>query len=248
MEFSGFKGMQTHTKMVEEYKGMAAKAGNPDELKKLAQEQVKKEAVNHFAGKEQLLMGAMDQLSKYKLKYPNATEVRTAFKGVRNEMTGKPLRERLVPGFTLQFHTASDFSIDYNPFMAYRISGKWSAGLGWVERVQFHSFINTVPLGRVYGPRLFTDVKWKKGFSWRGEVEHINNFVAASQSASQTEDGRQLSWNFFVGVKKDYKFTKGIRGNIQVLYNVGHYIHNTSAYGDKLNARMGFEFSLKKRS
>jgi hypothetical protein len=90
-------------------------------------------------------------------------------------------------------------------------------------------------------------VYWKKGFSFRGEAERINNFVAASQVFGQAEDGRQWSWNFFVGVKKEYKFTKHIKGNIQVLYNVGHYIRNTNAYGDKLNVRMGFDFSLKKR-
>jgi hypothetical protein len=241
------KELQTQTNMLDQYKAMAAKGNNPEELKKLAQEQVKKEAINHFAGKEQLLLGAMDQLSKYKLKHPTATEVKAAFKGVYNEMSGKPLRVRLVPGFNLQFRTASDFSIDYNPFIAYRISGKWSAGLGWVERTQFHSFISTVPTGRVFGPRLFTDVYWKKGFSFRGEAERINNFVAASQVFGQAEDGRQWSWNFFVGVKKEYKFTKHIKGNIQVLYNVGHYIRNTNAYGDKLNVRMGFDFSLKKR-
>ena len=237
------KELKANDQLMGQYKGMMAKGANPEELEQMATDQIKKGAVNHFAGKEQVLEGAMASITKYRLKYPNATEVGKAFKGVRNEMRGKPFRERFVPGFNLQFQSAGDIKVDINPTLGYRISGKWAAGIGWLDRAQFHRYNVTVPEGRVYGLRAYNDVKWKKGFAFRAEAEHINQYVTDDQSGG----GRQWAWDFFAGVKKDYRFTKKVRGNIQALYNIGHYIHNTSAYGDKLNVRMGFEISPIKK-
>lgn len=46
-----------------------------------------------------------------------------------------------------------------------------------------------------------------------------------------------------VGVGKDYKIAKYVRGNMQVLYNFLHDVN--SPYKDKVMIRFGFSFQLK---
>jgi hypothetical protein len=238
------KEFQKEQSVLEDYKKKAALGNNPEDMKKLAEQEVRKEAINHFAGKEEVLKQAMSQLSNYKLKYPNASSIQDITKRVRNEMDGKPLIERIVPAFSLQMLNKGDFIIDINPQVGYRISGKWTAGLGWVERFQFHSITSLVPDGRIFGPRAFTDIKWKKGFGLRAEVECINTYVDPTKSVEGTS--RTWVWGVMAGIKKDYKIAKGVNGNIQVLYKVDSPLFYENPYPDKINIRVGMEFPLRK--
>ncbi len=230
-------------------KDMLAKGQSPEELKKMALAEVNKEAVNHFGGQAQVLQVAMADVSKYKMKMPSLTSINDLTKRVYNEMRHKPLRERLLVGLNFQFQSKGDFISDINPWMSFRLSGKWAIGSGWVERVQFHTVLRTVPQGRIYGPRAFTEVKFKKGIYARIETECINTYVPDLSAINYTHDtgGRKWLWGFFVGMKKDYRFSKRIRGNIQVLYNISNYIAKISPYTDKISVRMGFEFNVKRR-
>ena len=241
-------GLQNEVKVFDEYKDKAAMAGNPEEMKKLAEQEIKKEAINHFAGKEEMLKQAMGELEKYKLKFPNATTISDITKPVRNEMHHTPFIERIVPGISLQVSSKNDFVLDVNPLVGYRISGKWTAGIGWVERFQFHKVNKLVPEGRIYGPRMFTDIKWKKGFCFRAEVESINVYVAPPNASASVEGSRTWSWGVFAGVKKDYKIAKGVNGNIQILYKVDKPQFYKNPYSDKIHVRLGMEFPLKKKT
>ena len=238
------KVLQNQTNVLKEYNTMLTKGFDKDDIKKLAETSIDKQTVNHFAGKEKELTAALEQMSKYKLRYPTATEVRDITKGVRNEMTGKSFRQRALVGFNLQFQTRSDFIVDVNPWAGFRLSGKWVAGLGWVERFQFNSVLTTASNGRMYGPRIFTDIKWKKGIAARGEVELVNAYMP---NVSTQDNGRVWLFGYFAGLKKDYKFSKKVKSNFQVMYNLSHYINKASPYPNKLNIRMGFEFGYKRR-
>ncbi len=103
-----------------------------DQAKAQLVDMAKKEAVNHFAGKEQVLMGAMDKMSKYKQKYNSVNSLKDLKdEKPHNELRNKPLRERLVPALTLQFQSWRDLMLDINPSMGYKLNSHMVVGLGW---------------------------------------------------------------------------------------------------------------------
>jgi hypothetical protein len=228
---------------LDKYKGMAQNANSAEGLKAEMKKQVLTQAKNHFAGKEAVLKTAMDQLSDLKKKYPDMPTPEQLKKRVYNAMHGKPFIERLVPGVTLQVQKSSNVMIDINPSLSYRISGVWNAGIGWNERFSFHRWNQLESRDRIYGPRAFTSVVIAKGFGLKIEGERMNAFVPAN-AVTVDVGGRQWLWSLFVGIKKDYRISKHIRGNIQTLYNL-YDDHDNSPYTDRLTVRMGFEFPMK---
>jgi len=238
------KELGAEKQILEDYKKKAELGKNPEEMKKLAEQEVRKEAINHFAGNEEILTQAMGQMERFKLKYPDAATMHDITKRVHNQMHGKPIIERIVPAFSLQILSKGDFLIDFNPQVGYRLSGKWTAGIGWVERIQFHSISKVIPEGRIFGPRGFTDIKWKKGFGFRAEVEYINLYVSPTNAGDGNT--RPWVWGVLAGIKKDYKIARGINGNIQVLYKVDSPWFFLNPYADRFNIRIGMEFPLRK--
>jgi hypothetical protein len=168
-----------------------------------------------------------------------------------NPISAKPFIERLVPGITFQSQRKNRGGLDFNPFLGYRISRRLTAGLGWNERFGFH-FRHHFGLSHrrgVYGPRSFVDFKVLKGFSLRGEIEKMNTFVPPLPGLNPPGDpgSREWVWGVFLGIKKDFRLTEGLRANIQVLYNLYDDVYYKSPYADRLNLRVGLEFPLKKR-
>lgn len=214
-----------------------------DGMKEMAKQEVRKQAVDHFKGKEQALQAAMDKMSKLKQKYPELSSLENIPKRAPNPMKKKAFIERIVPGVTLQFQKTSNFMIDINPVVSYRFTGRINAGLGWNERLSFMKWNKLQSAERIYGPRVFGSFGFKKGFSAKTEVEKMNALIPPSIFSS--DGSRQWVWSIFVGLKKDYKFWGTVRGNVQVLYNVFDD-HDNSPYADRLNVRMGFEFPIKK--
>jgi hypothetical protein len=67
-----------------------------------------------------------------------------------------------------------------------------------------------------------------------------------ARTSSLDPGTRQWVWGAFVGMKKEYKFIKSVKGTALVmvrLYNPEH----KSPYADVLNVRFGFEFPMKKK-
>jgi hypothetical protein len=100
-------------------------------------------------------------------------------------------------------------------------------------------------LDRIYGPRAHASFGLKKGFSLKAEGEKMNTWVPSF--VGTPDGGRGWVWSVFVGLKKDYQFAKGVRGNAQILYNI-YDDHDNSPYVERLNVRMGFEFPMKKKA
>ncbi|HMI65667.1 MAG TPA: hypothetical protein VK517_06520, partial [Cyclobacteriaceae bacterium] len=249
MQMGPMKPFQAEAGTIHQYKSMAAKGNDPKAMEKLAMEQAQKQAVNHFAGKEKQLQSAMSQISKYKQKYANLSSIKDIPKRARNTMHGKPLFERILPGLILQVQKKSNVLIDFNQQIGYRFNGRLTAGAGWNERVGFHHYIHLTHKDRIYGPRTFAEFKFIKGFALRGDVETMNTFVPPLITGNMPTDpaSRQWVWGVFGGIKKEYKLSKSIRGNIQMMYNFHDRFYKTSPYADRLNVRMGFEFPMKKR-
>ncbi|RAW01106.1 hypothetical protein DQQ10_12825 [Pseudochryseolinea flava] len=222
---------------------------NGTEAKEIATQQVQ-QAVNHFAGKEQVLQEALEKMAKLKKKYSSLNSLSDIPKRRPNEMRGKPLIERIIPSLTLQIHGRGEYVlVDFNVAAGYRFNGKLTAGLGWNHRVAYNKKRDGFSaLPRVYGIRSFAEYKIGKGFSPRVEFEMMNAPVPPMiQRMSGDYSNRQWVPGAFVGIKKDYKFFGRVRGTSMVMLRLFHYEHK-SPYSDVVNVRTGFEFPMRKKA
>jgi hypothetical protein len=232
-----------------EFVEMAEKMKDPEAMKAEVKEIVVQKAVDHFAGKEQVLQQAMNQLSKYKQKYESLNSLSDIKNLPKNAMKGKSFRERFVPGVAMQFLRNNDLLLDINPYAGYRITGRLNAGLGWNQRIGFNIPDRRFTSGSViYGPRTFVEVRTWRGFIARAEAEVMNTEVPSTLRPRSTDEyGRQWVRTVFVGVKKNYNFLKNIKGTTFIMFSV-YNDHRKSPYGDVVNSRFGFEFPMKKKT
>jgi hypothetical protein len=216
-----------------------------EQAKEMLVTEAKKQAIDHFAGKQDKLQAAMDQMSKYKQRYSNVQSIKDLPKKLPNEMHGKPLRERLVPGLSIQIQKRNDWWFDFNPYLGYRFTGRITAGLGWNHRIAFNFDKGEFnPDMYIYGPRTYGEFRIKKGFSGRLEVEVMNTPVRVPPS--QDFATQEWVWSAMAGLKKEYRISKSLRGNAQVLYNLFNP-HYKSPYTDRLNMRIGIEYKIPKK-
>jgi len=249
-ELSGLSEIKDQTKILEEYKELTEKIKNPDSLKEFAIEQAREIAVDYFSGKEDQLNQAMQTLAKYKSKYPNLNSINEVTRRPPNEMKGKPLIERMVPGVALQIQKkGEDLMMDFNPYATYKFTGRISAGLGWNQRVAYNFDTKKFnPMARIYGPRLFGELKIGKGFSPRAEIEVMNTSIPSLTRTHTTDPfHREWIWGAFAGIKKEYKLIKNVNGTASVMMRL-YNPNRKSPYTDVVNARFGFEFPVKKKS
>ncbi|HRK55689.1 MAG TPA: hypothetical protein PK185_17370 [Cyclobacteriaceae bacterium] len=216
-----------------------------EQAKEMLVTEAKKQAIDHFAGKQDKLQAAMDQMSKYKQRYSNVQSIKDLPKKLPNEMHGKPLRERLVPGLSIQIQKRNDWWFDFNPYLGYRFTGRITVGLGWNHRIAFNFDKGEFnPDMYIYGPRSYGEFRIKKGFSGRLEVEVMNTPVRVPPS--QDFATQEWIWSAMAGLKKEYRISKSLRGNAQVLYNLFNP-HYKSPYTDRLNMRIGVEYKIPKK-
>lgn len=161
-------------------------------------------------------------------------------------MKDKPIKERLVPGLSLQIQRRNDWWFDFNPYMGYRFTGRITGGLGWNQRIAYDFKSNEFnKSSRIYGLRTYGEYRLKKGIAPRVEVEVMNSPIRTPPDFSYST--RDWVWSAMVGLKKEYKISKKLRGNAQVLYNVFD-AHHKSPYTDRVNIRTGVELQMKKKT
>ncbi len=216
-----------------------------EQAKEMLETEAKKEAIDHFADKQDKLQAAMDQMIKYKQRYSNVQSMKDLPKKLHNEMKGKPLRERLVPGLSIQIQKRNEWWFDFNPYLGYRFTGRITAGLGWNHRIAF-SFEKGEfnPDMFIYGPRSYGEFRIKKGFSGRLEVEVMNTPIRIPPSQDFATE--EWVWSAMAGLKKEYRISKSLRGNAQILYNLFNP-HYKSPYTERLNMRIGIEYKIPKK-
>jgi hypothetical protein len=238
------KATELASEKVGDISGAPELPASEEQAKEMLVTEAKKQAIDHFAGKQDKLQAAMDQMSKYKQRYSNVQSIKDLPKKLPNEMHGKPLRERLVPGLSIQIQKRNDWWFDFNPYLGYRFSGRITAGLGWNHRIAFNFNKGEFnPDMYIYGPRSFGEFRIKKGFSGRLEVEVMNTPVRIPPS--QDFATQEWVWSAMAGLKKEYRISKTLRGNAQVLYNLFNP-HYKSPYTDRLNIRIGVEYVIPK--
>jgi hypothetical protein len=251
MKLDNMKEVEDQLKSVEGFKendflSTAKKLEDPEAMKKELASKVQEEAINHFAGKQQELNVVMESMGKYKKKFANVDNLDDLAKKlkIKNRMNDKPLIERIVPGFALQIQRKGDLLIDFNPYIGYRISGIFTGGFGWNHRFNLDKYYHYAPINKTFGPRLYGEVKLLKGFFPRVEAELMNTDVPPALATSETN--REWVSSVMVGIKKEYKFLKKIRGTAIILFNLYNSRHK-SPYQDDINFRFGFEFPMKKK-
>jgi hypothetical protein len=242
----GVEELQKQSAVVEEYKGQLEPLKDPNAAKEKGAAMVKEAAIDHFAGKQDQLKAAMDKISKYKQKYSSVSSLKDLPTRPPNPMKGKPFVERLVPGLYFQYQQKNYNLFDVNPYVGYRISGKFTSGLGWNHRYAYdrkkHEWSERA---RIYGPRAYVDFKLGKGFIAHLENEVMNAFVPSALLGNPDTGRREWVWSMMTGLKKEYKIYGNLKGTVLLQYNVFNPKYK-APYVDRLNSRIGFEYVLKK--
>ncbi len=240
------KAIEIVSEKMGDVSGVPELPASEEQAKQMLITEARKQAIDHFAGKQDKLQAAMDQMSKYKKRYSDVQSLKDLPKKAPNPMKGKPLIERLVPGITLQIQQRNEWWVDFNPYLGYRFNKRLTSGLGWNHRLAYNSDMgqfNTI--SNVYGPRAYGEYRLNKGIVPRVELECLN--APVRNLPDFTYRYREWVWSVMAGIKKDYRISKSIRGNAQVLYNIYDPDYK-SPYVDRWNFRMGFEIQLKKKS
>jgi hypothetical protein len=220
---------------------------NPEVAKELALNKAKEQAGNHFLGHENDLKAAMEKLSGMKAKVPDKDQVVDLFAKHPQSLKHQSFRQRLIPGFAFQIQKAQSFWFDLNPQAGYKINGRWLSGFGLNYRWAFDlREIEWENKQRIYGPRMFAQFRVKDNFWLKAEVEYVNSPLRASWPINSEIIGRGWICSFFGGIKKDFQFSKHVKGHVQMLYNM-YNPEKKSPYTDRLNVRMGFDFPMSKK-
>lgn len=223
---------------------------DPEKLKEEALKQAQEVAVDHFAGKEEVLAETMEKISKLKSKYSSLNSLSEIPKRRPNEMRGKPVIERLLPQVVFQVNNRNDdILVDWAHYVGWRFTGRLTAGGGWNQRMGYsteHNYFHNQK--RVYGPRVFGEYKWAKGFKPRIELEYMRTFIPPLGSGSKQDPPIQ-QWvpAVFVGLNKEYNFFGKVKGTSQIMLRVAGDKYK-SPYNDIVNVRFGFEFPMKKKT
>ena len=202
-------------------------------------------AINHFAGKEELLKEAMTSMESYKKKYSDVNDIAQLPKRAPNPLKGKPFFTRVVPGITFQTQNGTNFLLDINLYAQYKIRPRWEAGIGWVERLAFEEWNRLNTHYRAYGWRASGQYNIGKGFGLRVLPERINTLEwEYTPSGFQESENRQWVWNVMFGLRKEFTVYKNLKGNTEALYNLSE-TKITTLYRQKLMVRFGFEWPVK---
>lgn len=219
---------------------------DPMYKREMALTAAKEGAVNYFAGHEPELKIAMNQLSKAKARAKDAEQVINLFGKAANPMKDKPFIERLRPGINLQIQWMQVVLLDLNPYVGYRISGSWTAGLGWNERLGFSNANYSFSASdRIYGPRAFVHYKLKESHFLILSPELMHSSVPAYTVHSGENTSKWVP-GLMAGYRREFRYSNKVMGTVQMLYNIVAPM-GQSPYASRFNIMFGFEFPMKKK-
>lgn len=240
-------GLDAHADVLAQAQGMEKWKQDREYLKEMAFKKAKEQVVDHFAGHDKELIAAIEKLSAAKQKYAKVGGVVDMFKKPENPMKSKKFIERLQPGLSLQFQSATNQWFDLWPTIGYHWNHRFISGIGWNERVSYNfKKWQYVGSDRAYGPRAYTEFMLKSDFYVRAEAEWINAPVTSPYIVKQGDPpGRSWVWSYMAGVKKSFVVGGVVKGNVQTLYNIYNPLHR-SPYNTRFIVRMGIEFPLNR--
>lgn len=240
------KMLREQQQAIEKYKQMSERYRDPVAMKKELQKNAKELAFDKVAASQATVNEAVANMNKLKKAQGDVKTIDTQAKQKRvNPMHGKPFKERLLPAVSLQMQNGTNFLLDVNPSIGYHLTGRWTAGVGWNERIacNFSKGRYFISEERVYGIRSYLQFRLLGQLTLRGEVETMNSPVR--QLNLPLDNGnRKWVWSYVAGIKQEFRISKHINGNAQVLYNL-YDPKRESPYADRLLIRVGFEFPFQ---
>lgn len=209
-----------------------------------ARTQAKKAFVDHFAGKDELVKKDMESISKVQMKYRTVNDSRQLPKRVPNAMKGKPLRERLIPGLSVQLITADHVSLDIAPSIGYKLSGRLQTGVSAFKRMSYFKQSRAIRTEEVTGFRLYAQVKIKDQLYF-----HIEPGLYRDRRPNAIPPGTDSpgTWQrrLNIGILKTYTLNRHLTGTITILYDVLDLKNFPNTRGGGL--RIGVEYKLLKK-
>jgi hypothetical protein len=245
VDVAGASGLQDANAELEKVTNNVQRLTDKGAMKELAKEQVQEVLVDHFADSKEVLTSAINEISDLKQKYSSVSSMHDLPKLPGNSMKGKPFTERIVPGLLLQYQKLNDArSIDINPYIGYRLSGKFTAGAGWNQRFIWDRYrISRAALSRVYGPRFYFDTRIGMAFIAHIETEWMNTYVPDRWGGSSDAGGYEWVSSTMIGLKKEYRIYKNLRGTALMQYNLYNPYYK-APYMDRMSSRVGFEYRI----
>jgi len=235
--------IKTTKNALQQYNDVLQNMGTPKGLKE-GGAIATKEMPDLFAGNEAKLQAGIAQLDKLKKKYHTVADSRYLPKHVPNEMKGKPLKDRLIPGLTLQLYKGDKLGIDLSPYLMYRLTGKLRLGASGTYRLLINSKQWNIRPGMVYGVRAMADYRWIN--SWYGHIEgewmHYEPAVQGQYRFPADPPLKEWNAKLNIGMLRTYKISRRFMGQCQLLYNALDWTRfpqnrNTSV-------RFGFEYKF----
>lgn len=228
---------------------LAEKMKDPEAMKEEVIEQVQQQAMDHFAGKQEVLQQAMDNMSKYKRKFSSLESLDKLPKHPnrpRNGLKGQAFRERFRLGLAVGVQNQTDtLNLDFFPQASYHITGRLEAGLGMSYRVRLEKDVWHFHQQQAqWGFMSFATVKAFKGVRWRLETD----VTSIPQPGVPTERGpaREWRWTWLTGVQTTFNISERFTGNVQMLYNFDRKI--TDGFPEFLVLRVGVQYKFKART
>lgn len=223
----------------------AVSLGSEDALKSELERKAKAEMVDHFRSQQKQLRAAMERIAEYKQKYKQVANIADTRKGPSNCLSRKPVFDRLIPGIMFQVLRIDDYvNLDINPSAGLRLSPHLTGGLGWNQRISYDwSTRSFGSISTIFGPRMFGEYLFSRGFSPRAEIEMMNTRIPPGNTPG---DPYRRMWvpGAFVGIKKQYKITNRLRGTALVMLRV-LAPNGNRPYDQIVNARFGLEYHKK---
>lgn len=230
-------------KLIEENEAMetAEKLKDPHALK----EEVRQKAIDHFAGKEEVLKLTMDQMAKIKQKMPSLESLDKLpknYKWPKNGLKGKPFRERVRFGLNFGSESKKDTVIvDLYPNISYNLTGRIEVGLGGIYRLRENTKNWQLDQANpVWGVTMFGTFKTFKSVRLRVESDaasypQIKGFGEAI--------ARQWRWTWLTGVQTTFKISQNFTCNVQMLYDFDKSL--IKGFPEQLVLRFGVQYKLK---
>lgn len=227
---------------------LAQKMKDEEAMKAEAKKQLMEKSIDHFEGKQELLKKSMGSLAKYKAKIPSLESLDKLPKHwnwPKNGLKGRPFRERFRPGLNVGItHFNDTLNIGFYPQAAYRITGRWQAGVGgYYQLVENKKTWKRIETNQQTGLTVFTVFKMVKSFHLRLEGDAVR--TAYRSAANELPNAVHWRWTTLTGVQNVFKISNSISANSQLLYDFRHkFIHSVP---ERLVLRFGIEYTIPKK-
>ena len=225
---------------LEEQLKMMREMQDKEVLREQLKQKVKDRSPNYFNGHQNELLAAHQQMSNYKQKYQQVSDVQALVDG---DIKGKRINRfpgMLLIGSDFEIIKDSITSIDISPFLGIEFSDKWHVKVNYLWRFNSSLSKNQFEFhyGNVKGWATSLNYKIRKGFIATGGFEKRLSKIPGDSKVGSFFHSEAL----IAGLRKTYKIINGLHGDAQVLYHFN--LTDFKVYKSNLHLRIGLFLDL----